>query len=194
MWKFCGISQFPWRKRCFSAKPLALFPWEMAVCFPPAPRHAWRDHGQLCSLLWLGGFEEGHFSSTPPRSSGATVLPICQQGWKSQNIRHGVVDPNGSSAEGWKWKVVLLNHLSCFIKSFWIRWSEEGNSCCSRSFQCWRIMEKHKGPSGSPTWSPEPCMGACCILLLPRCGRDRLCSSLSALDWTCLMLCVIILF
>lgn len=61
MWKFCGISQFPWRKRCFSAKPLALFPWEMAVCFPPAPRHAWRDHGQLCSLFWLGGFEEGHF-------------------------------------------------------------------------------------------------------------------------------------
>lgn len=168
MWKFYGISQFLWRKRSFSAKSLPLFPWEMAVYFPQHP-------GMQPALTWPWGLWRGAFQD-PPRSSGATVLPICQQGWEPQNIRHYVVYLNGSSAEGWRWEMVLLNHLACFIKyqvigrEFLLLWV--------------RSVLGTEDPLVPLFGAQSPCMGACCILLPPWCGRDRLCTSPSALDWT----------
>lgn len=192
MWKSYGISQCPWRKRSFSAKPLAWFPWEMAVCFPPAPRDAQRGHGQLCSLLWLarGGFGERHFWSSPPRSCGATAS--CQRVWEPQNI--SIV---------WWTQMAAQLRVGRGKWCFWNIWlvlsyhSELGDLkrriiAAPGQFSVGGLCKNTKDPlvpslePRAPAWVP--------ILLPPCCGRGRLCSSLPALDWTYLIQRVIILF
>lgn len=61
---------------------------EMAARFFPAPGHAcvsqWHGGVMGSSAAWadlaVGSLVSWTFSSSPPRSSGATVLPSCQQG------------------------------------------------------------------------------------------------------------------